>query len=178
MSLGWKNLQRLASNKFPGIESKPGVYFIRWTRNENPVILNRLGGSDSNGLLYIGESKDLRRRFQRIWRGIKKVHKTTKTTNTLSRRIVFCKLHEEINSDEYEIIWQHLSTKIEAQVQEAAALKLYTEKFKELPPLNLQVCTQKYAIWGLDYFDQSRWSAKPNEFVKSIISLNSIKNKF
>ena len=70
MSSVWKNLQNLASNKFLGVENKPGVYFIRWIKKENPVIINRLGGSDSTGLLYIGESKDLRRRFQRLWRGI------------------------------------------------------------------------------------------------------------
>ena len=122
-------------------------------------------------MLYVGESNDLRRRFQRIWRGINNVKETkTKTPHTLRNTIVFCKLHEEINSDEYEIAWQHLSTKIEAQVQEAAALKLYAEKFKETPPLNLKVCREKYLNWGLDYFDQSRWTAKPNEFVKSIIS--------
>ncbi len=170
MSLDWEKLQDLASNKFPGVENKPGVYFIRWKKLESPVTINRLAGSDSNGLLYIGESEDLRKRFQRIWRGIEKVNKTSETPNTLSRRIVFCNLHEEINLDEYEIAWQYLSTKIEAQVQEAAALKLYIEKFRELPPLNLQVCTRKYTVWGLNFFDQSKWSAEPNEFVRSIIS--------
>jgi hypothetical protein len=170
MSQVWKNLQNLASKKFSRVESKPGVYFVRWTKNDNPIIINRLGGSDSNGLLFIGESKDLRKRFQRLWRGIKNVNKTSKIPNTLSRRIIFCRLHEEVNFDEYELAWQHLSTKIEAQIQEAAALKLYTEKFKELPPLNLHLCTRKYAIWGLTYFDQSKWSAEPNDFVKSLIS--------
>ena len=62
---------------------------------------------------------------------------------------MFCKLHEEINSNEYEIAWQHLSTKIEAQIQVAAALKLYAEKFKEPPSLNLNLCREKYAIWVL-----------------------------
>jgi hypothetical protein len=163
-------LQELASNKFPGVENKPGIYFIRWSKNDNPVIINRLGGSDGKGLLYLGESKNLRKRFQRLWRGIEKVQKTDESPNTLSSRIIFCRLHEEIKSDEYEITWQHLSTKIEAQVQTAAALKLYIKKFKEPPPLNLQLCTRKYTIWGLKYFDQSRWSVEPNDFAKSIIS--------
>ena len=171
MGIDWQNLQDLASNKFLGIENKPGIYFIRWKKYETPVTINRLCGSDSNGLLYVGESKDLRRRVQRVWQGIESIHKTTsKTQNTLRNTIMFCKLHEEINSNEYEIAWQHLSTKIEAQVQEAAALKLYAEKYKEPPPLNLNLCREKYAIWGLTYFNQSTWTAKPNEFVKSIIS--------
>lgn len=172
MTLYWENLQKSASNKFPGIENKPGIYFIRWKKNEKPIIINRLGGADSNGLLYIGESKNLRRRFQRIWQAIEKVHKINKTQHTFSNTLIFCKLHEEIGSDEYEILWQHFSTKIEAQIQEAAALRLYTEKFKEPPPLNLRVCSQKYTNWGLEYFNHSKWSAEPNEFVKSIISLN------
>ena len=171
MSADWENLQNLASNKFPGVENKPGIYFIRWKKYETPVTINRLGGSDSNGLLYVGESKGLRRRFRRLWRGINKVNNSkSKTPDTLRKTIVFCRLHKEINSDEYEIAWQHLSTKLEAQVQEAAALKLYTEKFKELPPLNLKICGKKYLKWGIVYFDQSRWTVKPNDFVKSIIS--------
>jgi len=171
MSSGWKNLQIFASNNYPGIKNEPGIYFIRWTKNENPVTINRLGGSDSNGLLYIGESKDLRRRFQRIWRGINNAQKpTTKSLHTLRKTIMFCSLHEEIKSDEYEVAWQQLHTKIEVQIQEAAALKVYSEKFKELPPLNLKLCREKYAPWGLGRWNQSSWSAEPNEFVKSIIS--------
>ena len=166
----WKNLQKLTSEEFPTIDNTPGIYFIRWTKNEKPVTINRLGGSDTNGLLYIGETKTLRRRFQRIWRGITREIKTKNQINTLRKTILFCKLHEAINLDEYEIAWQILQTKIEAQGQEAAALKLYTEKFKELPPLNLKLCQDRYALWGLGIWDQSKWSLTPNEFVKSIIS--------
>lgn len=171
MSTVWKNLQDLASKKFPDVENKPGIYFIRWKKDGTTVTINRLGGSDGNGLLYVGESKDLRRRFHRIWRGINKVNNDeSKTPHTFRNTLVFCKLHEEINSDEYDVAWQHLSTILEVKIQEAAALKLYTEKFKELPPLNLKICREKYLNWGLDYFDQSRWKAKANEFVKSIIT--------
>ena len=123
------------------------------------------------GLLYIGETKTLRRRFQRIWRGINLEIKTkSDKINTLRKNILFCNLHQSINLDEYEIIWEELDTKLEAQIQEAAALKLYTEKFKEPPPLNFKVCREKYAIWGLGIWNQSKWSGEPNEFVRSIIS--------
>jgi hypothetical protein len=168
--VNWKNLQNLASNSFPTVEHEPGVYFLRWKKGENPVIINRFGGSDKTGLLYVGQSKNLRRRFQRIWKGINQVNIwSDKIPHTLNRTILFCKLHEEINSDEYEIAWQHFSTKLEAQVQEAAALQLYSEKYKEPPPLNLQVCRPKYVFLGRDSSDQSNWHVKPNKFVKSII---------
>jgi hypothetical protein len=171
LSSGWENLQSLAFNKFPNVENNPGIYFIRWKKFENPVTINRLGGSDDAGLLYIGESKDLRRRFQRLWRGIKKVDEPKNTAfYTLRKSLIFCKLHQEIKSDEYEIAWQHVSTKLEAQVQQAVALKLYTEKYKEPPPLNLKVCEQKYLKWGINPSDYSRWNGKANDFVKSIIS--------
>jgi hypothetical protein len=167
----WKNLKIFAKDKFPGIENEPGIFFLRWKNNKNPVTINRLGGSDRNGILYVGESKKLRTRLQRIWRGITTIKiPKNKSSQTLRRTIIFCKLHEEISSEEYEIACQHLSTKIEAQVQKAAALKIYTEKFKELPPLNLRLCTEKYGIWGFGYFDQSKWVAEPNEFVKSILN--------
>jgi hypothetical protein len=167
----WKNLQELASKNFPEIDNKPGIYFIRWIKNEKTVTISRLGGSDSKGLLYIGETKTLRKRFQRIWRGINMETKAKNTKiHTFYKTILFCKLHEVINLDEYEIAWQQLQTKIEAQGQEAVALKLYAEKFKEPPPLNLKLCRERYAIWGLGIWDHSKWSVEPNEFVKSIIS--------
>ena len=170
MGLDWENLQALARYKFHGVKKEPGVYFIRWKKYDTPITINRLGGSDSNGLLYIGESKNLRKMFQRLWRGISKVNDTkSKTIHTLRTSLVFCRLHNEIKLDEYEIIWQHLPTKLEAQIQEAEAIKLYTEKFKEPPPLNLKVCGQKYLNWGIDYSDPTLWTGKSNEFVKSVI---------
>lgn len=167
----WKNLQKLALEKFPKIENRSGIYFLRWVKNRKPVVINRLCGTDHEGLLYIGETKTLRRRFQRIWRGINLEIKTkSNKINTLRKNILFCNLHQSINLDEYEIIWEELDTKLEAQIQEAAALKLYAEKFKEPPPLNFKVCREKYAVWGLGIWNQSKWSGEPNEFVKSIIS--------
>ena len=88
----------------------------------------------------------------------------------MRKTIFFCRIHEVIKLDEYEITYQRLATKIEAESQEAAALKSYTEKFKELPPLNLKFCREKYALWGLGNWDESKWLIEPNEFVKSIIS--------
>ena len=171
MKIIWKNLQNLAFMEFPKINRKPGIYFLRWVKNEKPVIVNRLTESDNNGLLYIGETKNLRRRFQRIWQGINLEIKTkSKNIHTLRKTIFFCKLHEVIKLDEYEITWQQLDTKIEAEIQEAAALKLYMEKYKELPPLNLKLCREKYALWGLGNWDDSKWLVRPDEFVKLVIS--------
>ena len=171
MELDWQNLQALAENKFSDVENKPGIYFIRWKKYDTPITINRLGGADSKGLLYIGESKNLRKRFQRLWRGITKVNDTnSKTIHTLRKTLLFCRLHKEIKINEYEITWQHLPTKIEAQMQEVAALKLYIEKYKEPPPLNLKVCRQKYLNWGLISSDEPGFTEKTNEFVKSIIS--------
>ncbi|MCJ7614055.1 hypothetical protein MUO71_04760 [Candidatus Bathyarchaeota archaeon] len=167
----WKNLLELADKGYPQIDRKPGIYFLRWVKGGEPVTINRLVESDSNGLLYIGGTKDLRRRFQRIWRGINIENKTkSKNIHTLRKTIFFCKIHEVINLEEYEIAWQELATKIEVESQEAAALKLYTEKFKEPPPLNLKLCREKYAICGLGNWGDSKWLIEPNEFVKSIIS--------
>ena len=111
----------------------------------------------------------MKNRFRRLWRGISNIKSANKTSHTLHKTIFFCKLHEEINSNEYEIAWQHLPTKIDTQVQEAAALNLYVDRFKEPPPLNLKLCREKYASWGLGNWDQSHWLGEPNEFVKSII---------
>lgn len=171
MDVNWVNLQALASNKFLDVRKKPGIYFLKWTKFGIPVTLKRLGSSDRNGLLYIGESKDLQRRLKRLWKGIKKVDTAdTKRVDTLRKAIIFCNLHKEINSEDYEIAFQHLPTKLDAQIQQAMALQLYTEKYKEPPPLNLKVCKKEYLSWGLNSNDFTRWNGKANKFVKAIIS--------
>ncbi len=166
----WKNLKGLASKDFSYVERNPGIYFLRWVKNGIPAKINRFTESDPEGLLYIGKSNDLKSRFKRIWNGIN-LEKKSEIINipTLRKTIFFCKIHEIIKIEEYEITWQHLSTKIEAESQEAAALKLYTEKFKEPPPMNLQLCREKYAFWGLGNWDDSKWLVEPNDFVKSVI---------
>lgn len=170
MKIIWKNLKQLASENFTNVQRIPGIYFLRWTKNGNPVKINRLTESDNKGLLYIGESKDLKSRFKRIWNGINLESKSkNKNIDSLRKTIFFCKIHEVIKIDEYEITWQQLNTKIEAESQEAAALKLYTKKFKEPPPMNLQFCREKYAIWGLGKWDDSKWLVEPNDFVKLVI---------
>ena len=170
MEIIWKNLKDLASKDFPNVQRNSGIYFLRWVKNGNPVKINRIAETDNKGLLYIGKSNDLKNRFKRIWNGINSDKKSNyKNIPTLRKTIFFCKIHELIKIDEYEITWQQLSTKIEAESQEAAALKLYTEKFKEPPPLNLKLCREKYAIWGLGNWDDSKWLVEPNNFVKSII---------
>lgn len=171
MDVNWVNLQDLASTNFSNVTKSPGIYFLRWKKFGIPVIIKRLGSSDSNGLLYIGESKDLRRRFQRLWKGIKNVDESDpKRIDTLRKAIIFCNLHKEINSNDYEIALQHLPTKLEAQIQQAVALQLYTEKYKEPPPLNLKVCKGEYLNWGINPSDYTRWNGKANKFVKAIIS--------
>ena len=170
MKIAWRNLQELVSQDFPQIERKPGIYFLRWVKDGEPVIITRIAESDSNGLLYVGETKDLRRRFQRIWRGIN-LEPKAKSDNipTIRKAMFFCKIHEVIKIDEYEVAWQQLASNVEAESQEAAALKLYSEKFKEPPPLNLKFCREKYAIWGLGDWGDSKWLVPPNEYVKSIM---------
>ncbi len=171
MEINWVNLQNLAFNKFFGVDEVPGIYFLRWKKFGNPVLIKRFGASDSMGLLYIGESKNLRRRLQRLWKGIEKVEEPeVKRVDTLRKAILFCNLHNEIGSDEYEIVWQSLSTKLQAQIQQAVALQLYTDKFKEPPPLNLKVCRTTYLKWGINPSDYEKWSGKANEFVKTILS--------
>lgn len=170
MVVNWVKLQALASNKFLNVQKSPGIFFLRWKKFGIPVMIKRLGSSDSNGLLYIGETKDLRRRVQRLWKGIKSVDEPgTKRIDTLRKAIIFCNLHKEINSEDYEIALQYLPTKLEAQIQQAVALQLYTEKFKEPPPLNLKVCKTEYLTWGINPNDFTRWNGKANEFVKAII---------
>ncbi len=173
LAVNWVNFDNIAFRNFLGVSKGPGIYFLRWKKYENPVVIARLGGSDELGLLYIGESKNLKRRLQRLWKAIKNVKDVEadlRRVDTLRNAILFCNLHNEIGSGEYEIAWEGLSTKLEAQIQQAVALQLYTLKFKEPPPLNLKVCGSTYLKWGIYHSDSENWSGKANNFVKSILS--------
>jgi excinuclease UvrABC nuclease subunit len=66
----WCKLEDLARRRFVDVPKSPGVYFVRWSRRGKPVAIYRLGRRDEGGILYIGSSKDLRKRVGQFWRAI------------------------------------------------------------------------------------------------------------
>ncbi|MEM0049005.1 MAG: hypothetical protein QW424_01525 [Candidatus Bathyarchaeia archaeon] len=166
MEIKWCKLKNLADERFNNIHDVPGIYFVRWSRNGKPVSIPRLGGIDHKGILYIGSAARLRRRIRELWEGIK----GRVEAHTIGKTIIFCKISDIINLNEYEISWEELKTREDALGQEWAAIKSYVDKYKEPPPLNLAIRREFFAILGIAKLGKSHLAPEPDEFVRSIIS--------
>lgn len=162
----WCKLAGLAVENFNDLPSNPGIYFVRWSKNSEPVSIPRLADIDNKGILYIGSASNLRRRVRQLWKGINgKVE-----DHTIGKTIIFCKISEIIDLSEFEISWEELTTRENAEGQEWTAFKLYADRYKEPPPLNLMIRREIFAVFGIAKFGRSRWAYEPDEFVKSIVS--------
>jgi len=165
MEIQWYKLKDLAVKNFNNIRNVSGIYFVRWSRNGKPVSIPRLGGVDHKGILYIGSAVKLRRRVRELWKGIN----GQVEAHTIGKTIIFCKIFEIVNLDEYEISWEELETHGNAVGQEWAAIKSYADKYKEPPPLNLGIRREFFAVFGIAKFGKSRFAYEPDRFVRSII---------
>jgi hypothetical protein len=165
MELTWKNISDLTSNRFSGVpKNDSGIYVVRWHRQGKPVPIQRLGGTDESGILYIGSAKKLRRRIRTLCNGI-----NGKGKHTMGRTLTFCKLRETIRHDEFEITWESVKDHDTARGQEWAAIFGYSQKFKEPPPLNLELNRTKFGLTGLAVVGKSRVSYESDDFVVSLL---------
>ena len=169
MSSKWISLEELAEGRFRKAPSTSGIYFVRQLKNGKAICIPRLGSSDNEGVLYIGSAKNLRRRIRELWQGINgKVR-----AHTIGKTIIFCKVFDIISPAEYQVIWEELQTHKEAVGQESAAIKLYCDKYKEPPPLNLALRREQFAIIGIAIVGKTKVAYDPDSFVKSIFASES-----
>jgi len=169
MEIKWYKLKDLAVKDFGDVYNVSGIYFVRWSKNGKPVPIGRLGGVDPKGLVYIGCAygrKGMKSRIQHLWKGINK----NADVHTIGMTIIFCKVFETINPNEYEIAWEELKTREDAIGQESASIGLYAQKYKEPPPLNLQIRREMFLTCGIGKVGKSRVWYEPDEFVRSIVT--------
>ena len=153
MEIKWYKLKDLTIKNFKEITKDSGIYFVRWSKNGKPVSISRLNGVDQKGILYIGSAKELRKRIRELWKGIN----GQVENHTIGKTIIFCKVSEIINLDDYEISWEELKTREEAMGQEWAAVKYYADKYKEPPPMNLGIRREYFGIFGIAKFGRSQF---------------------
>jgi hypothetical protein len=115
--------------------------------------------------LYIGSSKDLRKRIGQFWRAISKGRRE----HTASSTLTFCDLSDLVKSSELEVSWKALRSPEDAERQEWAAMYLYCGKYKEPPPLNLIVGRMKYMILGLTRLGEAPLAPEIDDYVKSVV---------
>lgn len=165
MNITWQKIKDLTDKEISKIPKSPGIYFVRWSKNGCPVPISRLTGIDRKGIIYIGRSKNIRRRIKKLYDALI----NNKRTHTIFKTIVFCGISRVIKLEEYEITWEELKTDKDAIGQEWAAIKTYCDNYHEPPPLNLTISRELFAIFGLGVFGKSKFAYKPDEFVKSVI---------
>ena len=66
----WSNYKSFAEVEGDSIPNDPGVYYIRCIdTSRNPFRIERLGGTDGEGIIYIGETgRSLRTRLRGFWK--------------------------------------------------------------------------------------------------------------
>lgn len=65
----WSNYKGFTNVDWESIPDGPGVYYIRFIDGSgNPARVRRLGGTDTEGIVYIGETgRSLRSRLRGFW---------------------------------------------------------------------------------------------------------------
>ncbi len=110
---------------------KPGIYRIYWIKDTQSQPINRISGTDTNGLLYIGHTKgSLQTRLNQFRCSAFK--KSTNHSGALKYRKINI-LERTIMPNEIYVEIEPCSDSLKREGQE---LKKYADKFGEVPPLN------------------------------------------
>jgi hypothetical protein len=115
------------------VPKEEGVYWIYGLEPDGkPCLINRLFGSDPTGLLYVGQSKDLRERLRMLWRTIQEDY--------LAKAHTFGKKYKHIKKARNKFPIHSLMVRFElcssAKNREAKVLEKYIAEFGEVPPFN------------------------------------------
>lgn len=109
-----------------------GVYFIHSYNNQIPIRLNRVLGTDEEGVLYIGKSENLRERLRMLWRVLNP--KLKATAHTFGTKYNDNKKLREA----FPLKSLYVSFRItnEPKSLESELLDIYFSKYGEVPPFN------------------------------------------
>jgi hypothetical protein len=130
----WPRPQRIAKIKPQAIPEGAGLYVIRANRK-----IDRVGGRDSNGTVYIGKSQDLRRRLVAFWNCHHHVSdflwcNPRNASQILGKTLVDSSAVERA-IEELSIRWVRVHGN-RTNKTERLLLTVYLDEFGELPPLN------------------------------------------
>jgi hypothetical protein len=113
-------------------KEKGGVYILFSKQNDKIVPINRLLGSDANGVLYIGKADSFLDRVIELKKSLSPDHKST--NHECGYR---WKKHDNINTNyPYQTLHVELIGSDHPRQLESDKMKEYEKHFGELPPLN------------------------------------------
>jgi hypothetical protein len=127
-----KTISLAEINFWKQIPESRGVYFIYSCNNLIPIRLNRVLGTDEEGVLYIGKSENLRERLRMLWRVLNpKLEATAHTFGTKYNSNQ--KLREAFPMKSLFVSYRITS---EPKTLESELLDKYFLKYGEVPPFN------------------------------------------
>jgi hypothetical protein len=121
----WINLTKENLKKVP---EESGIYKISY-----PKKINRLKGSDKDGILMIGMSSNLRKRINEFFLDIKKKGEPKSFYHSEGYRFWVLKLEEYFPIE--KLRFKFMVTKNNKKTEEDELVK-YQDRYLELPPLN------------------------------------------
>jgi hypothetical protein len=132
-NLVWSEWHILASLDFGIIPFSSGVYQLRWAITGRPQVIHRANGDDDSGLLYIGESTNLRVRIKTFWRAIH-----GQGGHTAGWTYHYYEFSKKFGPEEIQVRWAKCP---EDEVGECEDLLLeeYVARYFDKPPLNLRI---------------------------------------
>lgn len=141
---GWKSLEWLIENSPTKVHKTPGVYQIRWAKNNVAVPVGRCDKPDKNGILYIGKhSTNLMHRLDEHSSILETYYNGGRIRGTFSNTYFAFGLWRRFKPKDLQARWGY--TKAETRKGKTAAsrteeclLRTYLLDFSELPPMNLQ----------------------------------------
>ena len=116
----------------------PGVYKMRLVdKREHPIEIERFLGKDKDGILAVGESKNVTKRIRDFYRAFEGQQFKHSEGNTLFLvRMLTNFMKGTYVDSKIQFSARKLSDKAEAVKEEEILLKNYFIQYGELPPLN------------------------------------------
>lgn len=115
------------------IPQEGGVYWIySLDDNDVPVPINRILGIDQSGVLYIGESENLKERLRMLWRVLNPEYLATAHTfgvNYNAMPEIQARFPLHTIAIQYEVTAHH-------DAYETQLIEEYRQQFGEVPPMN------------------------------------------
>lgn len=147
----WKRLGFEYGLGFSSVPTTPGAYIVA---TDKPI--NRCVGTDSHGILTIGESDSLRRRLFAfcacaVAHGVE--------GHSAGWRFAFFRFDRFFSFSSLRFRWHATKTKEDAKVLESEMLIRYVANHVEQPPLNYKSNHDAFKIHGWGWFDELIGSA-------------------
>ncbi|MFD1314236.1 GIY-YIG nuclease family protein [Namhaeicola litoreus] len=115
------------------LECRPGVYRIYWIKNGKRQPIKRFMGSDKTGLIYIGESINIRKRLNEFRNAAFGKSQESHVGGKKIFRLDILKSHIQKKDLFFEFEYTEPN---EHRDRENQLLEHYKQKFGEVPPLN------------------------------------------